>query len=534
MATVMSQNEKDKDEKKQIAAGPVEMGKQAGTIGMGAPAAQAGKGTSSGRFTNLQSYLKANQGGQAMAGQIGQKLQGQAKEVEGQTQKAQQQFQQGLQGQQQLMGQSGQIQQQLKEDPTKLLQNDQFGQLRDFRYSGPQGLQNTQQAQAQLQGLGDTTKQLQSEQGRFQALRSMFNQPTYSRGQTRLDQAMMQADPRTLQQLKQTQNIAQQAQRQFGQTAAQAEQQAQQAAMQGEKVREDIRSTLLGESEGLGKTLEQRAAEENKAREQAYSDALKRAQNLGLTQEDMSKLGVSAGQEVYGVDLSKYLGKGAQASAASVMQDPEIKRIQALSQLAGGKVDNAALQNLANAQAQKAAEDFRKTGKVEYADPAQLQAAIQSAKSSYDYQSAPLLAKKAAYEAAAAQQRAIFDEMGLTDVGLYAGGPGNRIEDHLSRDRYSGNALNQLNQRLATMDRGRQLADEARGTGGGDTWTPGRELSPEEQAIVNKWQRWDALSNQLVGVGNATAGSIADWYNNAGAFEQLQKQFNIGKKIGQV
>lgn len=218
MAVIANQNQNDqeKDKKGQNSLNPL---KTVGTASSGnsapggSPQAQqqasnlaSQQQSGSGRFTNLQKYLQANQGGS-------QRI---AQNIENTYNKQADSVRQGIaQAQNQLTGQTNPLQQQLGEqgsqqleqgfqDPNAVL-GDQT-QFQNFRnlYGGltqnianVAGVQNLQQQQLaqQNQALQNTGALAGTEQGRFQLLRNSVKAPNYAQGAQRLDQTLLQSQP---------------------------------------------------------------------------------------------------------------------------------------------------------------------------------------------------------------------------------------------------------------------------------------------------------------------------------------------------
>jgi hypothetical protein len=157
--------------------------------------------SSSGRFTNMQKIMQANKPAAsklagAVTGQVGQeigKAETKSDEASG--------FRSAVQAEQNRLGQAQQLNTNIKADPTQLNDQDissarnfmmnQTGQqaLQQIGTQSQQGLVNAnvaaQQAQQMQQRLG-------SESGRFGLLRQALAKPTYTQGQQKLDQLLLQ------------------------------------------------------------------------------------------------------------------------------------------------------------------------------------------------------------------------------------------------------------------------------------------------------------------------------------------------------
>src|SRR5690606_38327021 len=228
MATIFRPEEDEKDQGAQpqpsgvlsATGGPTSVASQT------APQTQQQQPKGSGRFTNLQQYLQANQGaGQELGGRIGQKIQ---KDISEQGQKAQDYYSQvreGVQqGQQVAQAGSGYLQQlqnigQNIQAATSTPEQGQYGQQHQFgieEFVQQPGFNQFQDIQAgrainenllrqQQQNLGQASQgylgtaqdylgSLGTESGRFNLLKQTFGgniNPQYTTGQQRLDQMLL-------------------------------------------------------------------------------------------------------------------------------------------------------------------------------------------------------------------------------------------------------------------------------------------------------------------------------------------------------
>lgn len=358
------------------------------------------KGTSSGRFTNLQSYLKANapQAGQAgLGGQIAGKVQAQGQQVGGQIKQAGQQFQEAQKAALPDQQQVSTSLEQLKTDPTKLNVS-QFGQLRDVQYQGPQSLQGESRLQSGVQGLQDTSKLAGSEAGRFQLLRQMFSKPQYSTGQQGLDVALLQGSPEQLKQLSGTARTAAQTSKQLQAAQSQAQGAVQEGLGQAQQTRDIIRGAVESAATGLGSELAKQtdinlpgsAAWRRDQEQKAIQANLMSGQ---LSQEQYDKLlghgGISADEKLYGIsDLSKYFRPETErATTQNVMTPEQLARMQALGKLAGttGK-EASALYSQFGGLKESDVGSFGKAGTV---DVNQLRTDIEAQKALYQQELSP-------------------------------------------------------------------------------------------------------------------------------------------------
>jgi hypothetical protein len=238
MATILQQNQQD-DEEQQNQQGQQAptvssaqsaniSGQSAGNVGASPSQRQA---STSGRFTNIQNFIRANEGnqlGQQVAGKVQESAQG-AQEKLGQTQQAfQGQIGQVAQGVQASKDQASEAIKSISgagdynvDDATadQAIENLRAGI--NQQYQGPSGLGNQQQLAAEAQNLYGIGKASQDASGRSALLQRFFGRerPTYSAGQTNLDNLLLGAQNKGLAQVRQTS-------RQFGGQLRDAQQQA--------------------------------------------------------------------------------------------------------------------------------------------------------------------------------------------------------------------------------------------------------------------------------------------------------------------
>lgn len=310
---------------------------------------------------NIKQYLQANQGaGQALQQGIQGQVQKQAQKVGSEVGKTQQQLEASSQPLAQKLGEEGsqKIQTAFKDPNALLNQQDQLAEFQKLRSQGYQSDINAlgQTAGQQQQALKSQAGQLEqaaqsagTEAGRFELLRGTYGQPTYSKGQQRLDQLFLQAQP----------GVARSLQQNLGQVSKQANEQvsgldaatqAKLKALQGlSSERADQWKNLLtgGASEGLESDISQRGLGDIEASSKARlaqaqqdvagaADLRQRLATNKLTDEDIQKLGLQKGQSLYDVNLSNYMNQAnREATLAGVADPAEAARFRALQQLSG-------------------------------------------------------------------------------------------------------------------------------------------------------------------------------------------------------
>jgi len=342
MASILQEEEKDQE------TGSMNLGQQnQGDISAqsGSPAPSQSirppspKG--SGRFMNLQKYISANAPqAQQMASSIGQGFAQQAGQAQQNVQSAASQFGQQAQKEQERLGQAGQFAQRLGEAPgaQEILSSPeqlaQFRQLQQGQFNLSQP--NLTQEQQQLQQLQAKQQQAKTEAGRFQMLRDKFGNPSYTLGQRRLDQLLLQNAPGAATQIQGAIN-----------PAIQGLQQSLSGTQQDIASRYNALQQLVGEAQGqieqgITGGLSKVESDVEAARQKAIEDRALRMQQFGigsLSPEDIQELGPSFADpyaSLYNLNLRDYLSSPETLQDISVGQaaTPEqIAQYQALQQL---------------------------------------------------------------------------------------------------------------------------------------------------------------------------------------------------------
>lgn len=349
----------------------------AGSVGVGGangPGAPMSEGANQGaaapsggnRFVNLQKYLNANQGaGANMANQIGQKVGEQGEEVNKTIAQNNTLVGGQLDAEKNRIAQASGFAQQVAADPTQIAGNaDQLGQFQKL-YAGQTGVGNIQNAAAQ--GFGNAQTQLGqfqqtadmtgNEAGRFDLLRQTLGRPTYTQGQQKLDQLLVQSGGNgilgNLQKNAANQTkaagsnlAASQAEINAGLQQRTAEALAAQQALTGAVGSLD--QTAMGgakESGAFGSLQDSLRAKQqdfiNQANTQKtdLTSQIAEAQRTGtMSQALADKLGLANGQKLYGVDLSAVVNPQFQPGTVteqSVANDVDLARYKALAQLSG-------------------------------------------------------------------------------------------------------------------------------------------------------------------------------------------------------
>jgi len=325
------------------------------------------KGTSSGRFTNITSYLKANQNYGKQPGQEGQqgglgaalvnKYQNEANELSSAIGSSgnPSQTAAGQQGSSGLLGQYGQqaeagrnklnqgLLDQLHGDVTSLANDPekyaQYQKMMSGQYTAAD-LGDTSQLENKIQKFQQNAGNTDTESGRYNLLKQTFNKPGYGGGQQKLDQVLLQADQGQLGKLsaikKQSSDIGQQLQKAKDYVASTNEKYSQEAADTAKRTKQELADEQLRQEAQLGLKLQ---------REQAKRDIAQDAFQKELKSGKISKNYGLDTDYTYGVNPLDFYSEGADIYAdvngqkvrnyGAVATDEDRARFNALAKLAG-------------------------------------------------------------------------------------------------------------------------------------------------------------------------------------------------------
>lgn len=342
--------------------------------GTGNQGTSVAKPSSSGRFTNISNYIKANQGfnqaGGGLAGSVASNINQQGEQAKQGIQSAQSDF--NAQAKQATdkynpyatpaqTPTSGQVvttppaqnqQAQAAPPPTaadytqNVLNNAgnltpeqtaKFTAMRDAQYGGPQGLANQQQLQANVQNVQNAANQTGTEAGRYNLLRNTFNNVGYTGGQQKLDNLLMQGNQQQLNALTGTRTTANQLQGNLTNAAQQAGAQAQQYGNEALSTQQATRGALNKYATDYATQLQNQA---NAANTEATKDFNTVQGNLAqgnINAVDLTKFGIDPNTALYNLDPSQYLTKNnTQATMQNIAGTQDYSKIAGLGQLAGG------------------------------------------------------------------------------------------------------------------------------------------------------------------------------------------------------
>ena len=312
---------------------------------------QAGKPRSSG-FTNIQRVLGANQGNK-LGQTIGQGVQSIAGKTQGQTNQAQQQFQQGIGTAQQDINKGQQIQSGLTDLDFSNSQGaaEKLGALntQDYQtaaknlrqgYQGPQGLQDADKLNRTAQDLNQTGQNLLTTGGRQAALQRFVNAgPNYTQGKQRLDSLLLGQDTSALRGARRS---AQQTAMQTGEAVRSAGQQGQAIGQQYGTLAQDVQGKLTGAQQAFGGALDQRTQDTIKGNQEFASGLQQRIKDKQLSDEDaqflMQKGLVDSQGNTFNLStdqLAGLFGANTNINTQDVLKSTDLTSRDALAKLAG-------------------------------------------------------------------------------------------------------------------------------------------------------------------------------------------------------
>lgn len=306
-------------------------GQQAGADGAAAAPSGSSSGTGS-RFTNIDTYLKNNPEsfGQEFGGKVGSTI-GEAKSNFDQTaQQAQNRIQSTgtVPTQQEIQGLVANAGDKTTDEDAKKFQG-----WMNQKYTGPTGVDDTNDAWGQYWGKAEhakqTVKQAGTEPGRFALLDQFYGRPTYSHGQQALDNLIVQAGGgfnnvgELQKQANELQGYGTQKANEVRNAAAQRSGQIEQAKQSARRAiglgdNGQIQGGALGD---IQSQVDARVKAENDARESQYQNMLKTNSNIE--------------NEIFGIDPTRFVQRGTTAKRENVATDADYAKYLALSKLAG-------------------------------------------------------------------------------------------------------------------------------------------------------------------------------------------------------
>lgn len=326
-----------------------QFGQQVGAIDAGQQVQQKGP-QGSGSFTNLQKILGANVGaGTQMAQRVGQTAQQQAGQVSKLQEQAKTPVQQTLQQEKTKQSEAEKIGQAVQaakstEDINKVIGT--YGANISGLTGGTQNLEQAGQtlinlgakAGTGLAGLQTTGRQLGSEAGRAGLLQQLYKKPTYTKGMSALDQALMQTEGG---------QALQQQQQQIQQQVKEAEQRQQQLLGLGKEISglqtsagdisQALKKQLTGASERADVELGERAKAATEQAKVATDEAKKRLEEGKGTLEDYRILGLDkyVGGQLLNVNIDPSTLQASSYGKSDVATEKDVQAFNALKEILG-------------------------------------------------------------------------------------------------------------------------------------------------------------------------------------------------------
>ena len=353
------------DKNKDSAVKPIGMGGSTGAAPSGRVASFSSGGgqqtLGSGRFTNLQKYIGANQGaGQQLQQRVTGGLEQNIKKTEQEATSQNAQIANNIKDARTGLAEDkiNATTKQVQDDPTQLANNqeslNQFQQMMTGQNLGGTIANQTQQAQSQLANQAQQQQQnigqLANEQGRFNLLKNAVKQPNYSTGQQRLDQLFMQTQGgRGLEQAQQNLqknlgNVQSQLASEFGKQAEAAKA----LTAREEAVSKQLSDSLIDAGGKFANDLTKRTGELNFQRQKeasvldTYLKGGKVApEDMEIVNQALQSAGLHSGMRTYDVlsdpnKAASYFQKGkTNLTESDVIDQAGLDRYTALSKLAG-------------------------------------------------------------------------------------------------------------------------------------------------------------------------------------------------------
>jgi hypothetical protein len=370
-------------------AQPTSNSEQAFTGASGAPKAPAtAKPTSSGRFQNLNAYVKANKNfnkdGGGFAGQVATNVTSKANDLQRNFAQSKDDYNKALEASRQRY--DAQLSKNVLDNAGKPAQNlanapainptentnggnpnsnvvsgqftgatDQpgtavdpaadetakFMAMRDAQYKGPMELDADYSLRGQAENFSHLTNGVNNETGRFNLLKQLYNKPTYNSGQQTLDNLFLQGDKGQMARLQGAKVDAGRVNKDLASSRTAAEIAALGAAQEAQATRDHTRKDLSGAIEGFDSEQDKAVKDAISGRDQKYLEARGLLGKHELTSEQAQQLGildlVNSGAKTWDLNPADYLNKNlVDPTKQSIIDQNGFNRINALGKLAGG------------------------------------------------------------------------------------------------------------------------------------------------------------------------------------------------------
>lgn len=329
-------SELDEEKKNQQQQGGINISGGAGAnFSTGIPGQDASNGAkpakSSGNYANIQSYLDANK---TQADNMGQTI---ASNVDQSANEAQQKIQS-------FDSKAPKVD---VYDPNEIFNNvtnltdDQKNQYRAQRstggYSGPQSID-------QVEGYADTQKKATeantklknagSEYGQQQLLKETYGRPQYTAGENRLDQVLLQNSEGSKQALEGVKSKYSDLENLFSNSANKVGESINQANTQALNNKKNLLAAEQAQFDNLLNPIQQRADQANRDNPALVNRIQSDLSDDILSEETLQRLGLSAGQKLYDINLDRYIKPNiTQVGIDNVANADERAKYKALSDL---------------------------------------------------------------------------------------------------------------------------------------------------------------------------------------------------------
>lgn len=303
-------------------------------------------------FVNLQKMIGANKGNQ-LGSTIQQGVGNRVGQIQSDLNKQKQGFQTEL-GKNQLQESDKTAAQNTLNtaiNAPKTMSNEQvsnFQNLLSGQYKGPSGLSNTAGVEAQARELGQYGSNVGSSGGRTNLLQRYVGGPKYTQGQQRVDNLLLgQTGGAALKDIRkqamglESQVTGAKSQAEMEAKKAQADRKAYGQELEKQIGRYDDPSTPEDESVGaigdIYKDVQNRTNDFNNKNLELYNRIKTLGNTSSFTLDDLQTLGLTAGQNLYNVDLSRLAPAVAPQEAAlqRVANEQDYAKYEALNRLAG-------------------------------------------------------------------------------------------------------------------------------------------------------------------------------------------------------
>lgn len=320
------------DEEQRNEQGAKNISGQSTSFATNVPGQEGGsqKKQGSGRYTNIQSYLDANK---QQAGQMGQKI---ATDVGAQAEQAKSQVQNF--GTQAPKVEAYDPNEALKKDQMSAQEKEQYKTVKKTGgYTGPATVDQVSGYQDVQKAASSAAQNVQSaatEEGQKELLKKTYARPTYSQGQTKLDQALLAGSQESRSKLEDLSQRYSGIDKMFQDTAQNVGSAIGDAQKQALANQQAFAPAEKKAREALVNPLQERAKQEMASRAELQNRVAQDLSDEVLSQETIDLLGLNEGTRLFDTDLSKYLqADQSQLGINDVATQAERQRYQALADL---------------------------------------------------------------------------------------------------------------------------------------------------------------------------------------------------------